>query len=77
MTETVMKLDSISDITTFLYFANKCPGEVTVYSGKYVVNGKSLLGLYSLDLNSHPIKVEITGDIPDDVKENLKQFVVG
>ncbi len=31
-----------------------------VLSGRYVINAKSIMGLFSLDL-SHPVKVEVHG----------------
>ena len=36
------------------------PCEVDVLSGRYVVDGKSIMGLFSLDL-SQPVKVEVRG----------------
>lgn len=75
MVETQILLDGVNDAKTFVNLANKCVGGVTLYQGKYIVDGKSLLGVCSLD-RSTSIKMEIEGDIPDEVKENLKPFIV-
>lgn len=75
MAETAIKLNKIPDIYEFINLAMACPGEVTVYSGKYVINGKSLMGVMSLDL-SEPVKIEIDGDIPDLVRDGIKKFLV-
>ena len=48
---------------------------MSVYSGRYIVSGKSIMGLYSLDL-SKTIEVEFYGDIPDEVREGMKKFIV-
>ena len=40
------------------------PCEVDVLSGRYVINAKSIMGLFSLDL-SHPVKVEVHGSDAD------------
>lgn len=75
MVETLICLNEIGDIYEFLNLAALCTGNVTVYSGKYVVNGKSLMGLMSLNL-SEPIKIEIEGDIPESVKIGIKKYLI-
>lgn len=75
MIETRIILNKVSDINDFVNLAHMCTRDVTVYSGRYIVNGKSLMGIYSLNL-SEPIKVEFHGDIPDEVKKGMKKFVV-
>ena len=40
------------------------PCEVDVLSGRYVIDAKSIMGLFSLDL-SHPVKVEVHGSDAD------------
>lgn len=72
---TVM-LNKIADISDFVNLASKCSDDVTIGSGRFAVNAKSIMGLYSLDL-SKPLKVEFYGDIPYEVKEGMKKFIVG
>ena len=74
MKEILVKLNSTTDIKDFVELTNVCEGNVTVYSGKYVVDGKSVMGIFSLDLST-PIKVEIDGAIPDKVKVGMKKFI--
>lgn len=74
MIETTVVLDSINDIKDFVRILALCPGNVTVYGGRYIADGKSIMGIISLDL-SKPIKVEIDGDIPVDVREGMKKFI--
>lgn len=73
--ETRVTLSKVSDINDFVNLTNKCIDDVIVYGGRYIVNGKSLMGIYSLDL-SEPLKVEFHGDIPDEVKEGMKKFII-
>ena len=68
-------LDKITDIKDFVNLSSKCRDAVVVKSGHYKVNAKSLLGLLSLDL-SKPLKVEFYGNIPYEVKEGMKKFIV-
>lgn len=46
-----IKLKSISDVKNFATVANELPCDVNVSSGMYIVDGKSILGLFSLDLS--------------------------
>lgn len=49
--------------------------DVVVKSGHFAVNAKSLMGLYSLDLTK-PLKVEFYGNIPYEVRDDLKKFII-
>lgn len=68
-------LDKIADIKDFVNLVSKCAGDVTIGSGRFAVNAKSLMGLFSLDLTK-PVKVEFFGNIPYEVKEGMKKFIV-
>lgn len=68
--EMVMKINDLEDVKAFVKRANTIDEEVIVKSVSekgttYIVDGKSILGLLSLDL-SHPITVLC------DNKEDLK-----
>jgi len=49
--------------------------EILLKSGKYVVDAKSILGIFSLDL-SKPLTVEIYSDDCDALLDKLKKFAV-
>ena len=68
-------LDKIADIKDFVSLTSKCRDDVVVKSGHYAVSAKSIMALFSLDL-SKPLKVEFYGDIPYEVKEGMKKFIV-
>ena len=55
-----VSLSSIDDVKLFVDAASHCPCEVDVLSGRYVINAKSIMGLFALDL-SQPVQVEIHG----------------
>lgn len=50
-------LEKICNIKTFTSAAMKMPCDIDVTSGRYKVDGKSLMGLFSLNL-SQPVTVE-------------------
>ena len=55
-----VSLTSISDVKKFVDAATRCSAEIDVLSGRYVINAKSIMGLFSLDL-SQPVQVEVHG----------------
>ncbi len=50
-------LKSINDVKDFVNIVNKYDFDVDLTSGRYIVDAKSIMGIFSLDL-SKPIKVE-------------------
>ena len=58
MIEFCVSLSSIEDVRQFVNAASYCPCEVDVCSGRYVIDAKSIMGLFSLDL-SKPVRVEV------------------
>jgi hypothetical protein len=56
MKNKIIKLDFIRDLSAFVKAAYDVDDEVIVKGGEYTVDGKSILGLMSLDL-SEPIEV--------------------
>lgn len=62
-----------SKVKDFVRVVQDCPYEIDLKSDKYVVDAKSILGIFSLDL-SKPLTVEIHSDDCDDLIKELKQF---
>ena len=74
-TKVMVLLDKITDIKDFVNLVSKCSDDVTIGTGRFKVDAKSIMGLFSLDLTK-PLKVEFYGDIPYEVKEGMKNFIV-
>ena len=74
MTTFTVLLGSINDVKTFVNIVSKYDYEIDLSSGRYVVDAKSIMGIFSLDL-SKPIKVEIHSDDCASVTEELKAFI--
>ncbi|MGM9538166.1 MAG: HPr family phosphocarrier protein [Candidatus Onthomonas sp.] len=60
-------LNSIDKAKDFASLASLMPCEIDVCSGRYVVDAKSILGLFSIDL-SVPVEIVIHGT-PEEVEE--------
>ena len=56
-----MLLGSINDVKDFVNTVSKYDFDVDLVSGRYVVDAKSIMGIFSLDL-SKPITVEVHAD---------------
>lgn len=69
-------LSSINDIKAFVNIVNKYEFDVDLTSGRYVVDAKSIMGIFSLDL-SKPIKVDVhsEGDSADKFIEEIKAYI--
>jgi phosphotransferase system HPr-like phosphotransfer protein len=68
-------LKSINDVKDFVNIVNRYDFDVDLSSGRYVVDAKSIMGIFSLDL-SKPIKVELHGDNCGKFCDELKNFIV-
>jgi phosphotransferase system HPr-like phosphotransfer protein len=62
-------------IPTFVNILVGFDGDVDLESGRYKVDGKSILGIFSLDL-SKPLVVEIYADDCEELLAKLKPFIV-
>ena len=56
-----IRLSTIADVRDFVNAVAAFDGEVDLSSGRYVVDGKSIMGIFSLDL-SKPISLNIHAD---------------
>ena len=55
-----INLSSIGDVKTFVTAAGLASCDIDVRSGRYLVDAKSIMGLFSLDLTK-PVTVEVHG----------------
>jgi len=70
-----IKLSLSENVKAFNAIVNRYGFDVDLRSGRHVVDAKSLLGIFSLDL-ARPVTVEIYDDACDAFIEEIKPFVV-
>ena len=71
-----IKLKEINDVYKLVNILVGFEGDVDLESGKYKVDGKSILGIFSLDLRQ-PIKLTYDSENgADKLYEQLKDFIV-
>ena len=61
--ESTVNLNTIDKVKAFCAVTTTFDGDVTLHSGKYIIDGKSIMGIFSLDL-SKPIDIIVTTDNP-------------
>lgn len=68
-------IDNITKVKEFNNLTLKFPCDIDVVSSRYVVDGKSLMGLFSLDL-SKPVVVRFDDEYGDLAKLYFSKFEV-
>lgn len=68
-----ISLEMAQRVKEFVNITQACDFEIILKSGKYVVDAKSILGIFSLDL-SQPLTVEIYSDDCAELLAQLKKF---
>ena len=69
-----IKLRFAEEVKTFVNIVNRYPFDMDLRAGRHVVDAKSILGIFSLDL-SKPITLEIYADDCDDLMSDIKPFL--
>ena len=68
-------LKSINDVKDFVNISNKYDFDIDLTSGRYIVDAKSIMGIFSLDL-SKAIKVEVHSEDSNTFYGEVKEFEV-
>ena len=75
MNSVSIRLSTIADVRDFVNIVAKSDVDVDLQSGRYIVDGKSIMGIFSLDL-SKPIELTIHNDNADDILATLAPYIV-
>ena len=71
-----ISLNSIDKVKAFVNEVTKFDSDFDLVSGRYVIDAKSIMGIFSLDL-SKPIELNIHNDAQiDEILAALKAFIV-
>lgn len=71
-----ISLNSVDKVKNFVNIIGKQDGDFDLTSGRYVIDAKSIMGIFSLDL-AKPIQLDIHDDAAaDKVIEELKEFII-
>lgn len=71
----VVKLESVDRVKEFVNIVSKIDGDVDLASGRYIIDAKSIMGIFSLNL-SKSIDLNIHGDVDENTENALRSFFV-
>lgn len=71
----MIKLNTLEEVRKFVNTVTAFEGDIDLKSGRYTVDAKSIMGIFSLDLLS-PVEMTIHCDKCDDIVAKLKDFIV-
>ena len=75
MKSVMIRLSLVENVNNFVNIVTRYPFEMDLRAGRHVVDAKSILGIFSLDL-SKPITLEIYSDECEALLEAIKPFLV-
>lgn len=75
MKSILINLDNSDKIKKFVQITSKYSYDIDIRSSRYVVNAKSILGIFSLSLN-HPLVLEIYSDDCQDLIDEILPFAI-
>ena len=75
MKTTTIMLNTINDVKLFVNTVAKYDFDVDLVSGRYAIDAKSIMGIFSLDL-SKQIQLEAHSDDCEAFFEEIKDFIV-
>ena len=74
MYEMKIKLDTIDKVKQFVGTITQFEGDFDIYSGKYIIDAKSILGIFSVDL-SWPVILKIGNEEKlDEIRQALQAY---
>ena len=75
MTKTTVFLQAINDVKDFVTIVMHYDFDIDLVSGRYAVDAKSIMGIFSLDL-SKPIQLNAHTDDADKFLKEIDRFIV-
>ena len=75
MTKTTVNLQAINDVKEFVNIVMKYDFDIDLVSGRYAIDAKSIMGIFSLDL-SKTIQLNAHTDNADAFLKEIDKFIV-
>ena len=75
MTTVTISLQAINDVKEFVNIVMRFDFDVDLVSGRYAIDAKSIMGIFSLDLLK-PIKLTAHSDNTDELFAEIKPYMI-
>lgn len=76
MSQITIRLNTLGEVKEFNAAANQMTGDVDLRSGRYCVDAKSIMGIFSLNLGRDLI-VESTTATEEELRKRFAVYLVG
>ena len=70
-----VNINTINDVKNFVRVVSRCDYDVDIISGRYAIDAKSIMGIFSLDL-SKELTLNIHSDDCADFLDQIKDYIV-
>ena len=74
MKSVMIRLSLVENVNKFVNIVSRYPFEMDLRAGRHVVDAKSILGIFSLDL-TRPITLEVYSDECDELLKEIEPFI--
>ncbi len=74
MKKVMIKLSTINDVKEFVSSVTMCDFDVDLVSGRYSIDAKSIMGIFSLDL-SQPVELRAHVDECSEFFTDIDKFI--
>ena len=74
MKSATIRLSLVENVNNFVNIVSRYPFDMDLRAGRHVVDAKSILGIFSLDL-SRPITLEIYSDDCQELMKDIQPFI--
>ncbi len=75
MKTATININTIEDVKQFVTQVTKCSYDVDIVSGRYAIDAKSIMGIFSLDL-SKPLELRVHSDDCDEFLASIDKYIV-
>ena len=75
MKKFTIRLKEINDVKEFVNTVSRFEEDVDLVSGRYTIDAKSIMGIFSIDL-AKPLEVIVHGDNEARYAEALKAYII-
>ena len=75
MYETTIQLNAINDVKDFVNTVMMFDYDIDLVSGRYAIDAKSIMGIFSLDL-SKPIKLQAHTEDPEALIKVIQKYII-
>ena len=78
MTKVIIRLPSVKEVKDFVSAISSCDFDLDIGADRYIIDAKSIMGIFSLDL-SKPLELRIISDDENEISDvlgKIERFIV-